>query len=180
MTPTGLRIPVQDYLALPEEKPYREYIDGEVVAKAMPNEEHVVLAGELILRLAPLRVELGGMLGPEPRVRFATPRGPEYRLPDVACWRPETPRREGADLLPPTLAVEIRSPDETMDDQRLKCRYYRAYGVAVAWLVDPATRSVEIFEGERDGVRLGPGETLSSPLLPGIELPLTALFAVLD
>ena len=180
MTPTGLRISVQEYLALPEEKPYREYVYGEVVAKAMPNEDHIGLAGELIVRLAPLRDVPGGLLGPEPRVRFDTERGPEYRLPDVAYWRAGKPRRDGKELLPPTLAIELRSPEETMAEQRAKCRYYRRYGVDIAWLFDPATRTAEVFEGGRDGERLGTEGVLSSPLLPGLQLAVAGLFAVLD
>ncbi|MBK7725654.1 MAG: Uma2 family endonuclease [Dehalococcoidia bacterium] len=34
----------EEYLALPEEKPYLEYVDGVVLQKPMPNEEHSRIA----------------------------------------------------------------------------------------------------------------------------------------
>ena len=180
MTRTGLRITAEEYLALPEEKPYREYVYGEVVAKAMPNEDHGALQIELGIRLSPLRAEPGGRLASEPRVRFDTERGEEFRLPDVAYWRPEKPRRDGDVMLPPTLAIEIRSPDDTMAEQREKCRYFRQYGVDVCWLFDPTTRTVEVFEGDVDGVLRGTNDILTSALLPGIRLRVGDVFSVLD
>lgn len=80
----------------------------------------------------------------------------------------------------PTVAVEVRSPDESMASQRAKCRLYRQSGVPVVWLVDPRTRTVEIFEDDRDGTVLRIGDTLTTPHLPGFSLPLAELFAVLD
>jgi Uma2 family endonuclease len=177
----GLRMTVEQYLALPEEKPYREYVCGEVVPKAMPNIDHAELVDAIAEGIRALRRELGGKSGPEVRVRFDTERGPEYRLPDYAYWRPERPVRDGKDQLPPTLAVEVRSPDEAMSDQREKCRYFRRYGVDVCWLIDPESRSVEVFEGARDGeVLTAAAGALGSPLLPGFRLKLADLFAVLD
>lgn len=176
----GLRMTVEQYLALPEEKPYREYVYGEVVRKARPNEDHVILAGEIIVRLGPLRLDIGGVLGPEPRIRFDTERRPEFCLPDVGYWRPEKPRRDGPHLLPPTLAVEVRSPGEPMDEQREKCRHYRRYGVDVCWLIDPEARTVEVFEGNRDGETLAEDAALESSLLPGFRLKLPDVFAALD
>lgn len=37
-----------EYLALPEEKPYLEYIDGVVLQKPMPNKSHVLLIEEIL------------------------------------------------------------------------------------------------------------------------------------
>lgn len=37
----------EQYLALPEEKPYLEYIDGMVLQKPMPNEQHARVALEV-------------------------------------------------------------------------------------------------------------------------------------
>jgi len=176
----GLRMTVEQYLALPEEKPYREYVCGEVVPKAMPNLEHGELVQAIAEAMIPVRKTLGGRGGPEVRIRFDTERGPEYRLPDYAYWRTGRPIQEGRDQLPPTLAVEVRSPEEPMADQREKCRYYRRYGVDVCWLVDPESRTVEVFEGDRDGERLTVDDVLESAALPGFRLKLHDLFAVLD
>ena len=181
MTSTGLRMTAEQYLALPEEKPYREYVYGEVIAKAMPDDDHGELAALLGRALLDWRdEELGGRAGQEIRCRFDTERGPEYRLPDVAYWRPDKPRKDGDDTLPPTLAVEIRSPDETMAEQRRKCLYYRRYGVDICWLIDPISRTVEVFEDDLEGEPLAPDGVLSSSRLPGLRIPVSRLFASLD
>ncbi len=164
-----------EYLALPEEKPYLEYIDGMVLQKPMPNEHHGLLAEELIIEIGLYRRRHGGSSGPERRVRL--PDGSGYRLPDAAYWAPN--RATGDDSVP-SLAVEVRSPGQTPAELRRKCRSFRANGVDVCWLVDPASLTVEVFEGELDGAPLSADATLQTPVMPGFSLSLTELFAVLD
>ena len=41
---TTVRVTLQQFLAVPESKPYRELMDGEVCEKPMPNALHAVLA----------------------------------------------------------------------------------------------------------------------------------------
>ena len=79
----------------------------------------------------------------------------------------------------PTLAVEVRSPSQSLSEQRAKCRYYLGHGVDVAWLVDPNSRTIEIFEkvGERTITEAG---VLSATALPGFHLKLADLFQVVD
>ena len=164
-----------DYLALPEEKPYLEYVDGVVLQKPMPNLDHAQITGELVLELGLYKRAAGGYVGVESRIRFTE--GSNYRLPDASYWAPGSrPENDSA----PTLAIEVRSPGQTLGELREKCRFFRRNGVAVAWLADPATRTVEVFEGDRDGESVDASSTLTSPSLPGFELDLAALFAVLD
>jgi Uma2 family endonuclease len=183
---TKLRVPLDDYLAMPEdEAPYHEYVDGEVIQKAMPDLDHMALVDELADAIRAYRRRFGGHSGGEGRTQFVKPNAdPDYRLPDYAYWLPDAPsrvlvrgRRYGH---PPTLAIEVRSPDETMRNQREKCRYYRRNGVHVCWLVDPGSRTVEVFDDMHDGVVLRADDTLESRLLPGFSLALSDLFAVLD
>ena len=108
--PVRQRISVEDYLALPEEKPYLEYVNGEVYRKPTPHWMHVALVERI------------------------------------------------ADAL----------------------RDYRRHGTDACWLVHPKTRTVEIFEGDRDGDVPGEGATLTAAALPGFELSLRELFAVID
>jgi Uma2 family endonuclease len=165
-----------EYLALPEEKPYLEFVDGLVVQKAVPNRVHALLVAELTFLLVLYARAHGGETGPERRtLLFRT--GRKYRLPDAAYYAPGTGKHDD-DV--PTLAVEVRSPGESLNAQREKCRQFRENGVAVCWLVDPASRSVEVFEDGRNGERLQGAATLESSHLPGFSLALEALFAILD
>ena len=165
----------EQFLALPEEKPYLEYVHGMVLQKPMPNLRHAVLAAELATEIRLYTRQRGGHVGVE--ARTAVGAGPNYRLPDVSYWAPN--RRFTDDSLP-TLAVEVRSPSQTMAELREKCHYFRANGVDACWLIDPDARTAEIFEGEQDGVVLAPNGTLTAIKLPGFGLSLEALFAVID
>jgi Uma2 family endonuclease len=171
----GKRMTEKEYLALPEEQPYLEYVDGVVQQKPMPNKDHILLAEELIIAIGLYRRRRGGSSGPEGRVRL--PDGSGFRLPDTAYWAPD--RRHEDDSVP-SLAVEIRSPDQSMESLRRKCRTFRRNGVDVCWIIDPVTRTAEVFEDSMDGERLGRGGTPETPVMPGFRLELDALFAVLD
>ncbi len=169
----GRRMSEEDYRSLPQETPGLEYIDGVVIQKPMGDETHGVLAGEIIIRLGVYRSRAGGRVGPEIRAKFP---GTNYRLPDVSFYAKG--RRFGEEL-PPTLAVEIRSEGQTRNELVAKCRFFRANGVEECWLVDPRLRTVELFSADGEFI-LAANETLVSAALPGFELPLAGLFAVLE
>ena len=163
-----------DYLSLPEDKPYLEYIDGWVLQKPMVDANHSDLAVELVAALREYGKRSGGRAGIERRAHFAATHN--YRLPDV-CFFAAGRRAENDS--PPTLAVEIRSPGQTAAELRAKCRFFRANGVDECWLVDPRMRTVELFSSEGEFI-LGVDQTLVSVALSGFELILGELFAVLD
>ncbi|MCZ2109207.1 MAG: Uma2 family endonuclease, partial [Dehalococcoidia bacterium] len=102
--------------------------------------------------------------------------GANYRLPDVSYW--SSPSRPANDSVP-TLAIEVRSPGQTMGELREKCRFFRRNGVQVAWLADLESRTVEVFEEERDAEALTAPAVLTSLALPGFALDLAGLFGVL-
>lgn len=96
--------------------------------------------------------------------------------PDV-WWTAEPPdgtRHDG----PPDLAVEVRSPGTWHRDIGRKLEEYRRSGTKELWLVDTPASTVLIHRvGAYDALELGPGEQLTSPLLPGFALPIDELFA---
>ncbi len=170
----GRRMSEAEYLALPEEQPYLEYVEGVVLQKAMPNADHRKLIDELIIEIGLYRRRHGGDSGPEGRVRL--PDGSGYRLPDTAYWAPGVP--SGDDTVP-SLAIEVRSPGQSLPSLREKCRAFRRNGVLVCWLFDPSTRIVEVFDDSHDGEPFS-GDTLTSSHMPGFTLDLPNLFATLD
>lgn len=171
----GHRMTEAEYLALPEEQPYLEYVDGVVLQKPMPNAAHRRLVELILFAIGSYRRLHGGDSGPEGRVRL--PDGSGYRLPDTAYW---APGRDSGDDSVPSVVVEVRSPEQTMAELRRKCRSFRENGVEVCWLVDPVARRVEVFDGEGDGVELPQDGALEAVVMPGFRLPLADLFAVLD
>ena len=82
----------------------------------------------------------------------------------------------------PDLVVEILSPSNRRYDEVTKRDLYDRTGVPEYWLVDPEAEAVKVFrrEGERFGrpqlLSMRDGDVLGSPQLPGLAIPLAALF----
>jgi Uma2 family endonuclease len=82
----------------------------------------------------------------------------------------------------PDLVVEVLSPSTHRRDELLKRDAYEKAGVEEYWIVDSEGETVKVLR--RDGPGFGrprllsarDGDGLATPLLPGLELPLAALF----
>ena len=88
-----------------------------------------------------------GLAFTEARTTFA---GRSY-VPDVVFYRWER-LVLGSDgvladdfLIAPDLAVEIRSPGQSVAAQARRCRWYVAHGVRIALLVGPERETVQVF-----------------------------------
>jgi Uma2 family endonuclease len=168
---------------LPEEEPALEYVDGEVVQKVSPKTWHSELQAEFT----------GQMRG------FARPRRlahvlPEHRstyggrstVPDIAVYRwGRIPRDRRGRLvndvtIPPDIAVEIVSPDQSLRELIAKCRWYVANGVRIALILDPDDSTIRDFRPDAEPVVLRAGDVLDlSDVLPGFTLDVGSLFDVL-
>ena len=77
--------------------------------------------------------------------------------------------------------VEVLSPSTAEKDRELKKNIYARFGVREYWIVDPDTRSIEVYEVSDTGldfIRAYPeGTSLSSPLLTDIQLDVSDVFA---
>jgi Uma2 family endonuclease len=65
---------------------------------------------------------------------------------------------------PPDLLVEILSPSTAARDRGVKLERYRHFGVAEYWIVDPESRTVEVWDlkgGRTEATVLGPGGVLA-------------------
>ncbi len=100
-----------------------------------------------------------------------------HRLPDVCVvLGPRSGKRylERA----PDLAVEVRSPQDTIADLTRKFTEYFANGCKLGWLILPEERSVLILTPSAPVRVAGPGETLDGgDVLPGLQIPVDELFA---
>lgn len=123
-----------------------------------------------------------GRVATEWRFRITPPGEPTRPLvPDVAYVSYATlPASAGPDAfdvptVPPTVAVEILSPDDRADDVRDKIATYLAAGTSVVFIVDPSARNGTLYDGE--GVRsLVAGDRIVHAALPGFALALETLF----
>lgn len=163
-----------------------ELDDGVLVEKDMSYESGYValtLGGLLRDHVRPGR--LGAVNGPDGMMKLVAGM---VRMPDVSFipWSrfpggrvPTTP----VPLVAPDLAVEVLSPNNTRAEIDRKLGEYFAHGTVLAWVVDPAARTVEVLTtpDRAAAARLGVGDTLTGGVvLPGFAVPVADLFTDLE
>lgn len=143
----------QDLCALPETV-VGELIAGELIASPRPASRHVLVASALGVEIAgPFQRGRGGPGGwwilDEPELHF----GGDVLVPDLAGWRrtrmPVYPD-EPFFTLPPDWVCEVLSPSTSSVDRMKKMPVYMREQVGHVWLIEPVTRTLEIFRREGD------------------------------
>ena len=80
-------------------------------------------------------------------------------------------------LIPPDLAVEVVSPNDTYYEVEEKVDEYLAAGVQMVWVVTPGSRSVRVFQQNSESVQLGLNQELTGgDVLPGFSCRVADLF----
>lgn len=106
--------------------------------------------------------------------------------PDV-LWYADASRVawKGAQLIPPDLVVEVRSPSTWSYDTGPKLGLYEGAGVQELWLVDTVATSVLVHRRTRAGasgfdehLEIGADGTLTSPRFPGLAVPVGETLSV--
>ena len=169
-----------DLLRLVErDKRLCELIDGTLVEKPAGTWESLIairLAARLVLHAD--QHDLAGVFGPNVTLRMKS--SGRIRLPDVAfVSRERMPRtREPVPTLAPDLAVEVLSEANTPAEMDQKLREYFASGTRLAWIIDPASRTVAVYHGPGNPARvLTEADTLDGdPAVPGFSMPVAELF----
>jgi Uma2 family endonuclease len=168
-------ISVEDFDQLIEEEFRYEIDEGELITLTRPCVADALIARELLFALQrffethPIGEALGGnllyVLG------HATKRAPAVSV----LMRVVDPDQEiqGA----PEIAAEILSPSNTKCDMKRKLGQFFASGCKLAWIIDPKTRTVEVWESAVGSLRtLRESDSLETPLLPGFTCPIAKLF----
>ena len=181
MAITRQGLTLEDFLRLPEEKPALEYeADGTVTQKVAPQGKHSRIQGRLSAWLYD-RAELRelAMAFPELRTTYS---GASH-VPDVAVYRWERiPRDTNGEVpdvvrLPPDVAIEIRSPDQSRSRLMRRCEWYVDHGVELALLIEPQHEMVRVFRPGAAPALLQAGDQIDfGPILPGLQLGVDDLF----
>jgi len=183
MTSTHSRaMTLEQFLALPEQEPALEFANGRVTQKVSPLGEHARLQykfSQLIGDFSePRRL---AMAFTEIRATFAG-RSP---VPDIGVYRWSRIPRTADGLVetyfrtPPDIAVEIFSPGQVLGDERNKCRWYVANGVAIALFIHHPSRTVTCFTPDGEQRLSGEDRIDLDAVLPGFTLTVAELFATL-
>jgi Uma2 family endonuclease len=119
---TKAALPVAEYLRTSYPDLDKEYRDGELVERSLPDYLHSKTQRLLIVLLSALDKTFPVFVCPELRLQV---RPGLYRIPDVTVFYPKEPQ-ERVPAAPPFVAIEILSPDDRMADVRDKLAEYRA------------------------------------------------------
>jgi Uma2 family endonuclease len=172
---------LEELLALPEEKPALEYVDGVVRQKVAAKPVHADIQAFLIETLRPFarRRRLGVVM---PAARFVTLTW--ALVPDVVFYRRERlhTRRAPDDFVEaPDLAIEIISPGQTLADEAQKCLDLLESGTVVALLVLPSEQAVFEFRQQMPlSVLRGDDLLPIDDLLPGLGLTVRDIFEAVN
>ncbi|MDB9313926.1 Uma2 family endonuclease [Spirulina sp. CS-785/01] len=137
------------FLARPETKPAREFFNGYIEQKPMPQGEHSIIQSRLVATIN--EVALSNKLAhafSELRCTF----GGQSLVPDITVftWQ-RIPKTEEGRIknrfdLPPDWIIEILSPEQSANKVIKKILFALSQGTQLGWLVDPEDESVMIFK----------------------------------
>jgi len=106
-----------------------------------PSGEHQLLGTKLVMALGPKVERLGLVITYETGVFRPGSGTSDYRVPDLVISRPEVRTSRGVEGAP-EVVIELLSPG---DESREKLPFYESLGTREVVLVDPETRSVELY-----------------------------------
>ncbi len=177
------QLTLEEFLKLPEEKPALEFEEGRIIQKVSPKARHSSIQGDLVQFFnRSLRSRRLARAFPELRATFG---GRSY-VPDVSVIRwDRIPRASDGTIAddffaPPDIAVEIVSPEQSVNALVRRCVWYVENGVRAALLVDPQDQSIVVFRPGMPPVPFsGAGEIDLSDLLPDLRLSVQEVFSAL-
>jgi Uma2 family endonuclease len=157
------RISVDEYVARYIDragKPACEYIDGVLIPKPMAGDDHSAAQSNLVFYL---RSRYNETMKIRPGLH-AKLRQARFRIPDVMVIDRKHPfeGRYPGPGSPVFLCIEIKSPDDSLEQIYEKCREYHAWGVPHFWVIDPEARRLWAYdvgdaEPKRCSARLSAG-----------------------
>jgi Uma2 family endonuclease len=176
------KLTYEDYVRIPDDGKRHEIIDGEHYVSAAPFIRHQRLVVRLTHRLedfieshplgeifiAPTDVILSPNDIVQPDLLFIS-----YERSAIV----EEKNVQGA----PDLVIEIHSGSSRRVDRGAKRRAYERWGVLEYWMLDPERKEADVCERTAQGLLrqralLSREDVLTTPLLPGLEIPLAEIF----
>lgn len=184
LTP-GVKLTYDDFVQLPDDGKRHELIDGEHYMTPSPGRRHqaivwnlTVLIGTYLARhlvgrafSAPFDVVFSEFDVVEPDLLFIS----SAREDEVLT----SEHVRGA----PDLVVEVGAPGTRRRDETIKRRLYERFAVSEYWVIDAELDTIKIYRRTGDRymrtgeLSLERGDVLTTPLLPGLEMPLANICA---
>jgi Uma2 family endonuclease len=179
--PNAPPLTVAEYENLPETGPRYQLIEGDLYMAPAPNRFHQDISRNL-------EVILANYLSTHPiGVLYDAPF--DVYLTDIDVFQPDllivlnenrAILTDGGAEGAPDLVVEVLSPKTRQLDLVNKKRVYARMGVKELWIIDPDERDLTTYRFDQDPTepmaRISGQREVSSPLLPGLAIPLADIF----
>ena len=180
---TRRKLTYDDYVLIPEDGLRHEILDGEHFVSPAPRPRHQIALANLNFNLMSFVSEkrLGRVLFAPLDFVFDKH---NVAQPDLVFISNERSGLIGDAYISgaPELVIEILSPSTRRTDELIKRSIYERFGALEYWLVDPDRRTVQVFRragsvfGSGEIFSSEAGESLATPLLPGLTIQVSAIF----
>jgi Uma2 family endonuclease len=171
----------EDYLQLPDNGKRYEIIDGELYMSPAPTTGHQRVVGNFFGTIWHFLQQnpLGEVFAAPADVIFS----------EINVFQPDVVflSKQKLDILTreniqgaPDLVIEVLSPGTENRDRTIKLKAYSKFGVQEYWMANEKKEAAEVWR--RKGQKLGfhalldSTQTLTTPLLPGLEIALEKIF----
>ncbi|MCI8929268.1 MAG: Uma2 family endonuclease [Lachnospiraceae bacterium] len=142
---------IEDIYSLPEGQ-RAELIDGKIYNMAPPVRIHQKLISELTQSIGQYIKSNGGNcdIYPAPFAVFLNDDNRNYVEPDISVICDKGKLNEKGCNGAPDWIIEIASPSTSSLDYGIKLFKYRTAGVREYWIINPATRTVNVYDFESE------------------------------
>jgi Uma2 family endonuclease len=190
-SPLLRRYTLQEFWALPEpeDRCHYDLIGGYLFMVPPPAPPHGSIDSRLTMSLVGhlLKHNLKGEVHhPHEPIYTSTDRGATYLEPDMMYVSEELAKQMGKKRTSADIVFEYASKSTAIYDRTTKSHTYLALGVRELWIIDSATRTIEVrhassHEGRPawEGWRYTQGESAESRVLPGWKVSVDDLFGEL-
>ncbi len=178
-TTTTTLLTFEEFEHLPDAPGKRELLEGELLELPPPKRRHTIIQHRIAEALRRYAIERGLLVFIEAGFRLGTRRG-EWLQPDVSVVSLEQEERAAIDpdgyyQGSPLIAVEVISPANTAETVERKLAKYFENGASEVWVAFPKTRRIWRHQ-ELKAQAVIERDVFTSPLLPGFEMDLGAIF----
>ncbi|MBD2435664.1 Uma2 family endonuclease [Nostoc sp. FACHB-110] len=179
MTLAKTQLTLEEFLTLPPGDITHELVDGQAKPKMAPKRFHSRLTTVIILLLTPW-AKNRGEVGVEWAVTLKRKGRDWVPVPDLLFV---SYSRLNSDVItdepcpiPPDLAIEIISPDQSFGEMSAKATDYLDAGVLRVWVIDAKAKTVTVFYPDtRPQTKIGE-DSLADSLLEGLQITPAQIF----